>query len=74
MSALPNVPSPVHSCPFCGVTSGTPHETQEGCIAALHTEIGRMRDILANLKPTGVRRLAEEPEEHAAARIRLALD
>ena len=74
MSALPNVPAPTQPCPFCGVIADVPHETQEGCIAALHMEIGRMRDILANLKPAGVRRLAEEPEEHAAAKIRLALD
>ena len=74
MSALLNVSPPVRSCPFCGVTSGAPHETQEGCIAALHAEIDRMRDILANLKPAGVRRLAEEPEAQAAAKIRLALD
>jgi len=74
MSALPKVSTPVGSCPFCGVTSGAPHETQEGCIAALHTEIGRMRDILANLKPAGVRQLTEEPQEQAAATIRLALD
>ena len=74
MSALLKDSSPIRSCPFCGVTSGAPHETQEGCIAALHTEIGRMRDILANLKPAGVRRLAEEPEGNAAAKIRLALD
>lgn len=33
-------------CPFCGVHTETPHETQEGCIAALHAEITRMRTVL----------------------------
>lgn len=33
-------------CPFCGVATTTPHETQELCIVALHTEIARTRDML----------------------------
>jgi len=33
-------------CPFCGVVSDTPHETQEGCIDALHAEIARTRQVL----------------------------
>ena len=73
MSALPNVPAPPRLCPFCGVIAGVPHETQEGCIAALHSEIGRMRGILANLRPTGVRPL-DEPAEEPPLAIRLALD
>ena len=31
------------NCPFCGVATDVPHETQEGCIQALHAEIARMR-------------------------------
>jgi hypothetical protein len=27
-----------------------PHETQQGCIEALHEEIGRMRTILQNVR------------------------
>ena len=73
MSALPKVPAPQGPCPFCGVIADVPHETQEGCIAALHTEIGRMRGILANLRPTGVRPL-DEPADQPPAAIRLALD
>jgi hypothetical protein len=74
MSALPKVvPVSSHACPFCGVIAGGPHETQEGCIAALHDEIGRMRGILANLRPAGVR-TADEPEDQSPAAIRLALD
>jgi hypothetical protein len=73
MSALPKAPLP-NPCPFCGVVIGAPHETQEGCIAALHTEIGRVRGILAHLRPTGVLRPVEEPDEQPAATIRIALD
>jgi hypothetical protein len=45
--------APFHGrvCPFCGVATEVPHETQEGCIAALHTEIVRMRDVLGNMGP-----------------------
>ena len=50
-----------------------PHETQEGCIAALHNEIGRMRGILATLKPAAVAR-HEDPDNSAAATVRLTLD
>ena len=72
MPALPKVPA-LNPCPFCGVIADAPHETQEGCIAALHTEIGRMRGILANLKPAGVCRTVDDDEAPAAA-VRLALD
>ena len=74
MSGLPKAHSPLPPCPFCGVTNNVPHETQEGCIAALNTEIGRMRGLLANLKPAGVRCMADEPEDHQPAAVRLALD
>lgn len=33
-------------CPFCGVVTETPHETQTGCIEALNAEIARMRAVL----------------------------
>lgn len=49
------------ACPFCGVAAIVPHETQAGCIAALHSEIGRMRDILAALRPAGA-----DPQDGAA--------
>ena len=73
MPALPKV-SALNPCPFCGVIADVPHETQEGCIAALHTEIGRMRGLLANLKPAGVSRTVEEPAGASPAVIRLSLD
>lgn len=37
-------------CPFCGVASEVPHETQEACIEALHAEIGRMRAVLEHVR------------------------
>ena len=37
------------SCPFCGVGTDLPHETQEACIAALHAEIARMRLVVERL-------------------------
>jgi hypothetical protein len=36
----------LNPCPFCGVVTSVPHETQEGCIEALHKEIARIREIL----------------------------
>jgi uncharacterized Zn finger protein (UPF0148 family) len=40
-------------CPFCGVATEVPHETQEGCIEALHEEIDRVRAILQNVRDPG---------------------
>jgi hypothetical protein len=73
MPALTKVPA-LNPCPFCGVIADVPHETQEGCIAALHGEIGRMRGLLANLKPAGVALAVDEQTEASPAVIRLALD
>jgi hypothetical protein len=33
-------------CPFCGVQTDAPHESQEACIAALHAEIDRVRLVV----------------------------
>ena len=40
-------------CPFCGIATDVPHESQEGCIAALHGEIARMRQVLDHVKTVG---------------------
>jgi hypothetical protein len=40
-------------CPFCGLVTGVPHETQQGCIDALHVEIARVREVLEIVQPTG---------------------
>lgn len=34
------------NCPFCGIVTNVPHNTQQGCIDALHNEIIRMRRLL----------------------------
>ena len=47
------------NCPFCGVATTTPHETQEGCISALRQEIARMRSVLEHVRSTAV----PEPED-----------
>ena len=65
-------PPPPGGCPFCGVPSLVPHESQEGCIAALHAEIGRMRGILATLKPAGVAEYVTDTD-HPPAAVRLSL-
>jgi hypothetical protein len=39
------------SCPFCGIVTDGPHETQEGCIEALQREIARVRKILEHSTP-----------------------
>ena len=38
------------ACRFCGVSAHLPHETQEACIAALHEELTRLREILHSMK------------------------
>jgi hypothetical protein len=37
------------SCPFCGTGTDLPHEKQEACIAALHSEISRVRRVVEHL-------------------------
>jgi hypothetical protein len=38
-------------CPFCGVETEVPHETQQACIHALQAEIERMRSLLDRSRP-----------------------
>ena len=45
---------PVRACPFCGIVTDVPHETQQGCIEALQAEIARMRGILQYVKGPGL--------------------
>ena len=50
-------------CPFCGMASELPHESQEGCISALHAEIQRTRRILEYVtEPLRAPAIAEEDE------------
>jgi hypothetical protein len=53
------------------VVTDVPHESQEGCIAALHEEIGRVRDILATVRPAGVP--AGDADDDRPASVRVAL-
>jgi hypothetical protein len=59
-------------CPFCGVTTDVPHESQAGCITALQHEIDRVRDVLSALKPAGLRPSEGDDDDHPA-RLRVAL-
>jgi hypothetical protein len=49
----------VTACPFCGVPTDVPHETQELCIAALQGEVALMRAM--------VRRVKEPRSQHEEA-------
>jgi len=42
------------NCPFCGVDTATPHETQEGCIQALNAEIARVKAVLSHVQSAAV--------------------
>jgi hypothetical protein len=37
-------------CPFCGLATESPHETQAACIEALHAEISRVREFVDRRK------------------------
>ena len=59
----PRYPMKAVLCPFCGMATDLPHESQEGCIAALHAEIRRTRQILENVtEPLRAPAIAEEDE------------
>lgn len=52
------------TCPFCGVETDVAHESQQGCIDALRSEILRVRDILQNVRSfdvPGPPDVAEDP-------------
>ena len=48
-------------CPFCGLCTDVPHETQRGCIDALHAEIARMRDLLDAVRPVSAELSTDNP-------------
>ena len=41
-------------CPFCGVPTASPHESQEACIVALQAEIDRLRGVVGCLRSAAV--------------------
>jgi hypothetical protein len=51
------------NCPFCGVATDSPHETQEGCIKALQQEIARTRAILEHVHTIEVPEPQDAPSE-----------
>ena len=56
------------NCPFCGVETDVAHETQQGCIDALRSEILRVRDILQNVRTFDVPGAPEMKEESCPVR------
>jgi hypothetical protein len=50
-------------CPFCGVVTETPHETQEGCIEALNAEIAKMRAVLNQVRSAVVPGPVEQKDD-----------
>lgn len=50
-------------CPFCGVVSETPHDSQQACIEALQSEIERTRQVLTRVGDLSrpARRDVDEP-------------
>ena len=71
MNGLSKPTAPLHACPFCGVATDTNHETQEGCIKALHAEIARMRGILSQLRPASSAPAHDDQDAARAARVSL---
>ena len=56
-------------CPFCGVVSESPHDSQEACIRALQHEIERTRQILTQVDESArLARIAQvaEPDDDEA--------
>jgi hypothetical protein len=65
----------VMSCPFCGTGTDLPHETQEACIVALHSEISRIRQVVGRLNgPALVDASARQASASAQASARLPSD
>lgn len=54
--------SPPGVCPFCGLATAYPHESQEGCIQALQAEIDRMRHVLDQVRPVSA--AASSKDDH----------
>ena len=50
-------------CPFCGVVSDGPHESQQACITALQSEIDQTRRVLDHVtEPLPSASIAEEQD------------
>ena len=49
-------------CPFCGIVTETPHESQQGCLAALAAEIARLRRVLEHSQSAAVPVPSDPPD------------
>jgi hypothetical protein len=52
------------ACPFCGVITEIPHETQQACILALNAEIARTREILEQVRESPTADPPANPDAH----------
>ena len=59
-----------NSCPFCGVLTDLPHETQEACISALHAEIARVRAVVDRVRQRSPEAGESEPADEPPAGIK----
>jgi hypothetical protein len=50
-------------CPFCGVVSESPHDSQEACIEALQSEIKHTRHALAQIGDSAQRTPSAKTED-----------
>ena len=50
-------------CPFCGIVTEAPHESEEACITALQAEIDRVRGVVDCLQSSVVPLPAELPDD-----------
>ena len=50
-------------CPFCGIVTDVPHESQGACIDALNAEIGRVRSLLNREPPRDTGADSEESDD-----------
>ncbi len=59
-------------CAFCGLETGTPtaHETQQGCIEALRSQVSELRSVLRHTRrPDEAPDLSDEDLAHAGTGI-----
>jgi hypothetical protein len=59
-----------NTCPFCGVLTDLPHETQEACISALHAEIARVRAVVDRVRHRSPDADESDPRDDPPAEIK----
>jgi hypothetical protein len=55
-------------CPFCGIVTEVPHQSQQACIDALHAEIDRVKLVVDCLQSAVVPLPAESSEDTSDSR------